>query len=95
VDPNRFPGKSFAAGAFIRNVFPPGWNPSAHDNAGSRQDCRDGHDILGDTVLGYCLAAVTDLTEIMFPLAVPVTLASSQASLSSWSRLVLFEVSRV
>jgi hypothetical protein len=59
------------------------------------RSCADTETILGTTVLGYYLAAVTDLTEITSPLAVPVTLASSQASLSSSSRLVLFEVSRV
>jgi hypothetical protein len=41
------------------------------------------------------LAAVTDSTEMTSPLAVPLTLASSQASLFSSSRFVLLEVSRV
>ena len=41
------------------------------------------------------LAAVTDFTEMVSPLAVPVTLACSQASLLSSSSAVLFEVSRV
>jgi hypothetical protein len=36
---------------------------------------------------GSYLAAVTDFTEMVSPLAVPVTLASSQASLLSSSRV--------
>src|SRR6266404_654688 len=40
------------------------------------------------------LAAVTDVTEMVSPLAVPVTLACSQASLLSSSSAALSEVSR-
>jgi hypothetical protein len=44
---------------------------------------------------GSYLAATTDFTEILSPFAVPVTLASSQASVLSLSSAAWFEVSRV
>ena len=57
------------------------WSPHYQDMAAGAATLLLLHPTLEPPFPGSYLAAVTDFTEMVSPLAVPVTLASSQASL--------------